>query len=226
MRAHLRGFTLVELLVVIAIIGLLLGLLLPAVQNARASARATTCKNNLKQLGVALLLYVDGNSGEFPQVHEDEDSWVFTLRPYMESVNVIRICPEDPLEDERLGLSKNGSSYVINEYVTIETDDEKSVRNINQMAETSKTFVLFEGADQRLDANEHVHASLWYTERNVAKNLWWGQYLAEVQPNRHAGSAYYLFADGHVDSHSEEDVHEWMKSDVANGTNFAIPATN
>ena len=80
-----RAFTLVELLVVIAIIGVLVGLLLPAVQSARESARRMSCKNNLKNLGLALLNHHE-TQGEFPYGARTYEGsmWSYFILPYLE----------------------------------------------------------------------------------------------------------------------------------------------
>jgi prepilin-type N-terminal cleavage/methylation domain-containing protein/prepilin-type processing-associated H-X9-DG protein len=64
--ASRTGFTLVELLVVIAIIGILAALLLPALSWAKAQAHSTTCKNHLRQMGMALQMYVHENGNKYP----------------------------------------------------------------------------------------------------------------------------------------------------------------
>lgn len=88
-----RGFTLIELLVVIAIIAVLIALLLPAVQQAREAARRTQCKNNLKQIGLALHNYHDVADG-FPNGNVAACngcwgmSWYMRILPYIDAAPV------------------------------------------------------------------------------------------------------------------------------------------
>ena len=92
MRNTQRGFTLVELLVVIAIIGTLVALLLPAIQAAREAARKSSCRNNLRQVGVAMHNY-ESSAKKLPsgyryakgsQGNALGHSWTTMLLPFME----------------------------------------------------------------------------------------------------------------------------------------------
>jgi len=92
-----RAFTLVELLVVIAIIGTLVGLLLPAVQAAREAARRSSCQNNMKQMGLALLNYESAKKKYPPicQISSTQISDSFSaqayLLPFIEQGNVANL---------------------------------------------------------------------------------------------------------------------------------------
>src|SRR5512145_2909909 len=97
MSQRRAAFTLVELLVVIAIIGALIALLLPAVQAARESSRRTTCKNNMRQLGIGLQSYESANrkwpagkkwSGNPNDPASFAVGWTTTLLKYIEQDSV------------------------------------------------------------------------------------------------------------------------------------------
>ncbi len=107
--ARRRGFTLIELLVVIAIIAVLVALLLPAVQQARESARRSQCRNNLKQLGLALHNYEESFGMYPPATGSSSYSPQARLLPYLDQAGL-----QSLLDFERPLLTGPGFNPVLN----------------------------------------------------------------------------------------------------------------
>jgi prepilin-type N-terminal cleavage/methylation domain-containing protein/prepilin-type processing-associated H-X9-DG protein len=218
-----RGFTLVELLVVIAIIGVLVSLLMPAVQAAREAARSAQCKSQMRQIGLAIHQHCDTHKGDLPEWFHAAggQSWVYTLAPFTERVDALRVCPDDWKRDER--LTAKATSYLLNDYLADNVDD--TVRNLRQIQSTSQTIAIFEAADATtIDEMEpakydHTHATQWFSDYYVSKGWTLTEIEKELQVDRHSGTANYLYLDGHVATLPREQISEWVNA----GFNFAKP---
>jgi len=223
------GITLVELLVVIAIIGVLVALLLPAVQAARESANRTRCINNLRQIGLAIQNFCDTHDGRFPRsahaISNLEETWIYTLAPYMESVDEVRICPVDPKAKAR--RENKGTSYILNEYLSEPGVDE--VLYFSQLRATHRTMIVFTISDQRGTATteDHTHSRLWFP-LTPNPSLTWSRIRNDIQVDRFGGTKRgnnttgylnYLFADGHVETIPAHQIKTWADENF----NFAKP---
>ena len=212
-----RGFSLVELLVVMAVIGLLTAILLPAVQAARGQARRTQCANRLRQIGLAMLNYAGANGGRLPRsVHAGEhSSWVFTLADFLERVDEVKLCPEDPSRELR--VAQASSSYLLNQYLVMSVPGH--VDSLDRLRASSRTLVSLEAAGRVSPGADHAHTADWFSPGNVRGGFVWLRLVNEVQPKQHGTGSNYLFADGHVAWVPESLLAEWATA----GVNFAKP---
>ena len=108
-----KGFTLIELLVVIAIIALLLSILMPSLQKVKKQAQAVICRSNLKQWGIAMILYTQDYEEKYWHGWggfgiNDSNWWQGAMRPYYENIGEIRNCPSatKPMDDLFLGENR------------------------------------------------------------------------------------------------------------------------
>lgn len=207
-----RGFTLLELLVVIAIIAVLAALLFPYLSRMSSRGLTAKCTNYMQQLGHAVMHYAADNEMTLPvtthQRRAGGKSWSITLQPYAEGTLCFR-CPCDE-DTERV------YSYIINDFLTPNPAGAPDL-DYSKLArlENRRDVVLFTETATEYKNADHLHLT------NYQGNIIPPEALEQqIAVRRHQGAANYLFADGHVETLSWEQV---LKNTREPGNRFFDP---
>jgi prepilin-type N-terminal cleavage/methylation domain-containing protein len=112
-----KGFTLIELLVVIAIIAILAAILFPVFAQAREKARESTCLNNVKQISLAFVMYVQDYDEGFPMHHNGTVHWPAAVQPYIGTSrqSTMFVCPSWKAESSTAWTTGAYSHYGANQ---------------------------------------------------------------------------------------------------------------
>jgi len=182
------AFTLIELLVVIAIIAILAAILFPVFAKARENARRSSCQSNQKQIGIAIMQYLQDNDERYMVVEHDEVNpensvtWFQPLQPYIKSEKVFR-CPSFSASEDSGLATRPESDYVINIFFTHGYHSAQLQNTAEQI--TVEQITVGERAP-------NVYAFDYHPEAGS------DEFDDHLKKDRHFDGANYLFADGHV----------------------------
>jgi prepilin-type N-terminal cleavage/methylation domain-containing protein/prepilin-type processing-associated H-X9-DG protein len=196
-----QGFTLIELLVVIAIIAILAAILFPVFAKAREKARQASCASNLKQIGLAMMQYIQDNDENYPfggttMIEGRQVNMFYGLYPYTKSVGVFA-CPSNPLNQSAIGYGNRGQ--IPDDLPVIPASYSTPYQLFSSSFGAPHSIAwLQEPAAKIMVAECHQAASL--NETNLAWDDWNGTQFQIQGFAGHTGTMNALFCDGHVKS--------------------------
>ncbi len=223
------GFTLIELLVVIAIISLLVSVLLPSLRKAKELARSTICKSNLRNVGLAMLLYAEEYDGWTPVVYDDTNvRWHERL--YLDDFvgedrdgSSIFLCPSHPPYEKNYdptttGFKGEGAAYGFR-------GSRAYYRSTGNFTISGSQYQLLRGAitDPTGEIKFNTPSDFIYVMDSrhnywsLVKEQWyylrvWGNGGENVHM-RHNSRANFLFGDGHVEQLGYDQVVDKYDAD-------------